>query len=380
MKITRKQHTQDLSWFLDMYEADRLELTPPYQRNSVWGHKDRNFFLDTIFNNYPCPAIYLQKEITDTKIIYNVVDGKQRLQTVINFHDNKMRISKNFSDSRLAGKRWKDIESNSDLKYLFYNYSFSVEQLECDGIAQWDEVFNRVNRNQKTLKDQELRHARFNGWLIKKAEDETSDNFWATLKISTVGRSKRMQDVEFVSILMLVMLEHDFIGFPQSNIDTLYVKYNDFDTIDDLADIEATQEIDADIDMEETILAASIEQFVEDYAKVKAHISNIIESDGNLMALIGKKPLTHVYSLWTLIAFNLDKDINAKIIAQNFINLLTTCQEFERSETPIDVTGQNIDNDGKLAYKYFTNTKGAATEKGPRRNRHNALVELMGWN
>jgi hypothetical protein len=113
----------------------------------VWGHKDKNFFLDTIFNNYPCPAIYLQKEITDDKIVYNVVDGKQRLQTVINFYNNKMKISKNFSDPKLASKKWKDIESNSELRYRFFNYSFSVEQLESEDDAQWDEVFNRVNRS-----------------------------------------------------------------------------------------------------------------------------------------------------------------------------------------------------------------------------------------
>jgi hypothetical protein len=70
----------------------------------------------------------------------------------------------------------------------FFNYSFSVEQLESEDDAQWDEVFNRVNRNQKTLKDQELRHARFDGWLIDKAESEAKDGFWEKLKISTRDR------------------------------------------------------------------------------------------------------------------------------------------------------------------------------------------------
>jgi hypothetical protein len=37
-----------------------------------------------------------------------------------------------------------------------------------------------------------------------------------------------MKDVEFISILMLVILENKFVGFPQWSIDDLYAKY-DFD-------------------------------------------------------------------------------------------------------------------------------------------------------
>ncbi len=85
MEIRREQRNQDLSWFIDMYEAKKLQLDPPYQRKSVWGPKDRKFFLDTIFSNYPCPAIYLQKEITETSVIYNVVDGNSVFKQSFSF-------------------------------------------------------------------------------------------------------------------------------------------------------------------------------------------------------------------------------------------------------------------------------------------------------
>lgn len=173
MEIRREQRNQDLSWFIDMYEAKKLQLDPPYQRKSVWGPKDRKFFLDTIFSNYPCPAIYLQKEITETSVIYNVVDGKQRLQTIFLFYANKIALPDTLSDPKLVGKKWKEIEKDPIYRYKFFNYSFSVEQLQCEENVQWDEVFNRVNTNQKTLKDQELRHARFNGWLIKKSRSRS---------------------------------------------------------------------------------------------------------------------------------------------------------------------------------------------------------------
>lgn len=373
MEIIREQRNQDLSWFLDMYEAGKLELTPRYQRKSVWGAKDRKFFLDTIFNNFPCPAIYLQKEITDTKIIYNVVDGKQRLQTVIEFYQNKLRIPSSFEDARLANKKWKDIESETDLKYKFYNYPFSVEQLQCNGDVQWDEVFNRVNRNQKTLKDQELRHARFNGWFIKKAEAEAADELWKTLRISTTGREKRMQDVEFISILMLVMLEQDFVGFPQENIDKLYVKY-DFESIDEL--MEDDTETSTEEGGEEIISKLSIEKFEEDFPKVKTILQDVISNNTELMNYIAGKPLTHVYTLWAVIALNLQRNIESSHLSARYCELLKECKKFDPKNLP---DFSQASSDMTIAYKYYSNTTGAGTEKGPRKNRHDALMEFLGW-
>lgn len=374
MKIIRDQRNQDLSWFIDMYEAGRLELNPPYQRKSVWGGKDKKFFLDTIFNNFPCPAIYLQKEITDTKVVFNVVDGKQRLQTVIDFYKNKLRIAADFGDPLLAGKRWKDIETISDLKYKFFNYTFSVEQLHCETEVQWDEVFNRVNKNQKTLKDQELRHARFNGWLITFAEDEADNNFWQLLKISTRGRSKRMQDVEFVSILMLVILENDFVGFPQARIDELYLKY-DFSNEEDLPEDESEIE-EEDKASGVTVLRSTVEQFKEHFPKTKDIIEQVLTAEPLLLNHISKKPLTHTYTLWTVVCFNLQKTYNIPEFASQYLDLFNRCAQFKEADEAL--TGEP-DDKTKAAFKYFKHTSGAATEKEPRKNRHDAVLEFLGW-
>jgi len=53
--MKRQPTTQQITWFLDHDRNGQLDLDPPYQRNSVWTPKDRRFFLDTIFRNYPTP-------------------------------------------------------------------------------------------------------------------------------------------------------------------------------------------------------------------------------------------------------------------------------------------------------------------------------------
>ena len=96
---------QDISWFVDMRNKGQLDLDPPYQRRSVWSPGDKQFFVDTILNNYPAPPIFLHKTIDDLgHATYHVVDGKQRLQTILEFTENKVPIPNDFSDVNLQKK------------------------------------------------------------------------------------------------------------------------------------------------------------------------------------------------------------------------------------------------------------------------------------
>src|SRR5690242_12934245 len=109
--MQRRPTTQDVTWLLDLYQNNQLDLDPPYQRRSVLTLKDRQFFLDTIFRNYPSPANFLHKTINDAgKATYHVVDGKQRTETILSFVNNKVRISREFGDTRLDGKKWSELQ------------------------------------------------------------------------------------------------------------------------------------------------------------------------------------------------------------------------------------------------------------------------------
>ncbi len=126
--MSRTPTTQDISWFLDLYDKGQLNLDPPYQRRSVWSPRDRRYFIDTILNNYPVPPIFLHKTLDENgRSTYHVVDGKQRLQTIIMFRENKFAIPDDFSDITLRKKRWKDLEKTTREKY--WNYILIVEML-----------------------------------------------------------------------------------------------------------------------------------------------------------------------------------------------------------------------------------------------------------
>lgn len=378
--IIRSPTQQDLSWFLDLERWEQINLTPGYQRNSIWKRSDRLFFLDTIFNNYPCPAIYVQKETKDGKSVYNVVDGKQRLTTVFDFFKNKIAISPGFGDERLNGKKWKDIEKDTELATVFYNYKFTVEILSSLQNDQWSEVFDRLNRNAKTLTPQELRHARYDGWLINKIEDEIDekeidkdDRFWQTIGLRSPARTRRMKTEEFVSILLLLILENDFVGFPQTALDELYAKY------DKLTDVDDEPEYN-DFIFSHDMAEESIQKF----NKLK-NVLSLIEKEKKLLTrqIIKSKITTHLYSIWGFVLFNKDIDLlkeTEKEIVEKIGDVLDEFFNMFEELSKADVTSYQelVQRDEKFNFilSYEKNSTGAATEILQRKARHDALIEF----
>lgn len=371
MAFQRNPNQQDLSWFIDMQTQQRLELNPPYQRKSVWTYKDKQFFLDTIFNNYPCPAVYLQKENTPKGPLYNVVDGKQRLSTVLDFHAGRIRIGKDFDVSRLRGKKF--IEIDDDDKAHFYNYIFMVEQIRSETEVDWGEVFQRVNKNQKKLGDQELRHARFDGWLINRAEKESElETFWKEVGVSSRAKSARMKDVEFISILMLVLLERDFVGFPQSHIDELYAKH-DFE-VDQLPDDEADFDDLEDDELQEIeFTKEKLTEFEDGFAQIREFLKKL-EFHNQCISKHKRRITTDLYSLWTALALDNEliqmdhQEIAGKYDA--FMSNVNDAFQLIKDDRLID----GLDVDVQI---YFNNSTGAATEVDLRKKRHTALTSYL---
>ena len=70
---------------VNLHKAGQLNLSPGFQRNSVWNERDRAKLIDSIIRNYPLPAIFLYRRRDDGNIVYDVIDGKQRLESILMF-------------------------------------------------------------------------------------------------------------------------------------------------------------------------------------------------------------------------------------------------------------------------------------------------------
>jgi hypothetical protein len=221
----RRQNFQTLSWFYDIYKRELLELNPPYQRRSVWNQEYKDFFIDTILQNYPAPAIFLYEEINANGIAkYNVVDGKQRISTIIEFLENKFPVYEKAAITELRGKYFEELSKDDKIK--FWNYSFLVEYLPTSEESIINNIFDRINRNVAKLTSQELRHARFSGAFITTTEELTdymNEKFNHSFPRIASQSKKQMKDVELVSQILL-LIEEGPKGYSSDELDIEFSK------------------------------------------------------------------------------------------------------------------------------------------------------------
>lgn len=197
-RFERTPSPQTVSWFLDLADSGRLNLDPPYQRRSVWSPQYRQFFIDSVVRNYPTQSIFIDRVVDpDHPTEYRVLDGKQRLTTLLKFIANEFPAPDSLGDIGIDGKYYEDLEKTEKLRIL--EYLFTVEMVTNTSTAELNQAFDRLNRNVARLNRQELRHARFDGAFIRKVEELAIAPFWEEIGLVTDARRRRMLDVEYVS-------------------------------------------------------------------------------------------------------------------------------------------------------------------------------------
>jgi len=97
IKENRKYRTDvsdySVETWVSFIERNRLNLSPSYQRDYVWGFSEQQHFLRNLISGLPVSAISTVKE--QDAFIYEVVDGKQRLTTLKMFVENEIPIHLN---------------------------------------------------------------------------------------------------------------------------------------------------------------------------------------------------------------------------------------------------------------------------------------------
>ena len=359
MVIQRKTGSQDISWFLDQHRLGRIDLNPPYQRKSVWTSGDRRYFLDTIFHDFPCPPLYLHKTI-DAKgaAIYHVVDGKQRVETVIKFAtENRIRLPTDFGDDRLNNKRWKDIQSDVSLRNLFLNYTFIVEYFDDLDSSLVNEIFERMNKNSRKLTRQELRHARYDGWFSREVDSEVEDPIWRTFGVATPGRARRMADAQFIAELSMVIISNGMIGFNHDKIDETYATYDDVS--------------DPDLDFDP-------EAYKRVLRRTKKHLEKMNEENKCIETFFSS---ANMYSLWALLVKNRAHLPADDLLARRYKKFMTEVTKISEiaqggllSEEELQ---RRLRRYSSPAIEYFQNNQSATTESPQRERRLSALEAAL---
>jgi hypothetical protein len=228
--MERRINLQSIAWFADLHRTSRLNLNPSYQRKpEVWSAEYKVYFIDSILKDYPVPAVFLHVETApDGKTRFNVVDGKQRLTTILDFLADSFALTtprtKHFA-LRAEHEDKSFSELSDDAKIAFYQYTLPVQEVVNASETELVEAFDRLNRNVAKLTKQELRHAKFSGEFITQMESLAEDTFWEDFGILSKARSRRMADVEFISEIFLLTM-HGIQDGSDALLDEYYSRYD----------------------------------------------------------------------------------------------------------------------------------------------------------
>ena len=83
--MTYRNSEMKLDELIGYFRDGKINLIPPFQRRRVWTTKLREKLLENMVRGKPIPAIFLYKEESGSKYSYNILDGKQRLESILLF-------------------------------------------------------------------------------------------------------------------------------------------------------------------------------------------------------------------------------------------------------------------------------------------------------
>jgi len=177
----------------DMVSEKAIDVAPDYQRHFIWDEERQSQLIESIFLGIPVPSLFMA---TNKDSSWEVIDGLQRLTTIVNFIGDETtikRINKNGKKLKienlekldtLNGLVFEDLSKSLQLGFTTRPIRVTVLNDRSDFNLRYD-LFERLNTGGVTLHPQEIRNCvyvgEFNDFVKKCVENE---NFKSVVKLT----------------------------------------------------------------------------------------------------------------------------------------------------------------------------------------------------
>jgi hypothetical protein len=123
-----------LDTVITYFNERRINLAPAFQRNRAWGPKMRQELIKNIVRHRPIPAIFIYKKEADSKYVFTILDGKQRLETILMFiRDDNPQLSIHTWKEYITEQKYRD-ESGFDVSVEWQNKKLPFAEFPNDEI------------------------------------------------------------------------------------------------------------------------------------------------------------------------------------------------------------------------------------------------------
>lgn len=235
MAITKKDfkisqlEARTLTWWRN--RRDKIDMDAPYQRRGhLWSYSDKAYLIDSIINGYDVPKLYMadftwgDSKLNKKRLPYAIIDGKQRLESIFDFFDDKVVLNENFvyledTSLKLGGLGYRDLKQNyAEIAEIFDNYNLMVMSVIAQNEEPIGELFVRLNRS-KSLTGAEIRNAMAGPAPEIIRQIAKREFFSVNVKFST----KRGQGLNAVAKVLLFEYHEDVRETKKGNLD-VFVK------------------------------------------------------------------------------------------------------------------------------------------------------------
>jgi hypothetical protein len=193
---------------LNQLVRDNIQLNPKFQRRDAWNISRKSRFIESLIIGFPVPQIVLAVNGKE-KGKFIVLDGKQRLLTILQFYGRSDKTKNNAFALKdlefrrdLIGKKYDDFQNdvilNSDLNAL------DNQTIRTILIRNWYsedllyKMFLRLNVESTPLSPQELRQALHPGGFINFLDDKSVESKALRKILKSPNPDFRMRDVELL--------------------------------------------------------------------------------------------------------------------------------------------------------------------------------------
>ena len=228
------QETRPIKWIY--IQRDLIDFSPAYQRHSrLWKKAQKQLLIDSILNGLDIPKFYFQfmpPKVEDLHYNYAIIDGKQRIETILEFINNQFPLSNDFTflDDSIAqqfddvsGRYFSELESIAPaLIARFWQYELNIVFMDTINPDIINELFVRLNSG-VSVNTSEKRNA--NGGILSTKVQELCDTSpFFNKKIKLANRRLAHNDLA-LKLLMLEMGEWDLT---QKSVDKFVADNRDF--------------------------------------------------------------------------------------------------------------------------------------------------------
>lgn len=192
----------------------RLNIRPAFQRNFVYGEKERDLVIQTVRHIFPLNVMYWAKTGDDQ---YEVIDGQQRTISICQYVDDITKTEIGDQGQYLSGefsidwdgtpKKFSNLTKDQQEKILDYELSIYICEGTADEKITWFNVINIAGLEQTP---QEIRNANYTGkWLMdaKRFFSKTGGPAVELGKNLVTGEANRQKILE--TALRWISLDYD---------------------------------------------------------------------------------------------------------------------------------------------------------------------------